>query len=243
MEKIAFVSAAFGGIDSIKPLPTHHGIDAFCYVDEPAYAQASRATLATWTRVIIPNYPRHDFGPRLRSHYFKHQLYRLDEARAHDWLVWSDSSCRFRDMSFIPEWVARLEKLPPQKRLLLIPHPERKSVQEEYDAVQTAIAGGSNYLRVRYANEKMPEQMEYLRQHNWNAAESKLWCGTVWMIENSDLLRQCWDDWWDQVLRFGVMDQLSLPFILDRHGLDPQILDVHLYENVFWKHEGHLIEA
>ena len=123
------------------------------------------------------------------------------------------------------------------------PASRKKSVREEYDAVQTAIAGGSNYLRVRYANEKMPEQMDYLRQQNWNAADSRLWCGTIWMIENSDLLRRCWDDWWDQTLRFGVMDQLSLPFVLDRHGLDPQILDVHLYDNAFWKHEGHLIEA
>ena len=74
MEKIAFVSATFGGIDSIKPLPAHSGIDAFCYVDEQAYEPASRETLATWTRVIIPNYPRYDFGPRLRSHYFKQQI-------------------------------------------------------------------------------------------------------------------------------------------------------------------------
>ena len=31
------------------------------------------------------------------------------------------------------------------------------------------------------------------------------------MIENNERLRRAWDDWWDQNLRFGLMDQLSLP--------------------------------
>jgi len=62
--QIALVTANFGGIDDLKPLPPHPGIDAYYYTDEATRAAASAEAAATWTRVIVPDYPRHDFGPR-----------------------------------------------------------------------------------------------------------------------------------------------------------------------------------
>ena len=93
---IALVSANFNSFDSVKPLPTCDGIDSFLYCDENARAALSAEVAASWTRIIVPNYPRHDFEPRLRARYFKHQIHRLDEVREHRWLVWSDSSIRFK---------------------------------------------------------------------------------------------------------------------------------------------------
>jgi hypothetical protein len=79
----------------------------------------------------------------------------------------------------------------------------------------------------------MPEQMAYFRSRGWNL-EAPLWCGTFWMIENSDVLRQAWDEWWDQNLRFGMMDQLSLPVVLAAHGIAPQLLPLNLWKNDYF---------
>jgi hypothetical protein len=230
--RIALVTANFGGIDDLKPLPAHDGIDAFYYTDREVLGTAVQEAVKTWTRVIVPNYPRHDFNSRLRGRYFKHQIHRLDEVRDHRWLVWADSSLRFHDLDFIHQAAARLARTRVHRRVLLVPHPDRKTISEEFRFIQEEIDKASTYLVPRYAAEKMPEQMEYFRSRGWNL-HAPLWCGTVWMIENAEPLRRAWDAWWDQNLRFGMMDQLSLPVILDDHGIEPQALPVSLKNEYF----------
>jgi len=122
--------------------------------------------------------------------------------------------------------------------VLLVPHSERQTIWEEFQFIQSEIATGNPYLITRYAREKLPEQMDYFRARGWNL-HAKLWCGTIWMIENNDLLRRAWDDWWDQNLRFGMMDQLSLPAILDLHGIAPQALEVNLWDNPYFTFVPH----
>jgi hypothetical protein len=235
---VALVTACFGGIDAVKPLPPHDGIDAFYYTDAAGAASADPDCARTWTRVVVPDYPRHDFGPRLRGRYFKHQIHRLDEVRGHRWLVWADSSVRFKDLGFVHRAVAELLRRPPLERVLLVPHPERRTISEEFRFIQDAIDGGDPYLRLRYASEKMPEQMAYFRSRGWDL-EAPLWCGTVWMIENSEAVRRAFDAWWDQNLRYGLMDQLSLPVILADHGITPTPLDVRLWDNPYFTWISH----
>jgi len=66
-----------------------------------------------------------------------------------------------------------------------------------------------------------------------------LWCGTIWMLENSAPMQRMLDAWWDQNLRFGLMDQLSLPVILAAHGITPQALTVVLWQNAYFSHIAH----
>ena len=47
------------------------------------------------------------------------------------------------------------------------------------------------------------------------------------MVERSELFGRIWDDWWDQNIRFGIMDQLSLPVLLDDHGCGPMPFTSH----------------
>jgi len=237
--RIALITANFGGIDGLKVLPSHEGIDAFYYTDAGTVAAASPEAMKTWTQVLVPNYPRDDFSPRLRARYFKHQIHRLDEVRDHRWLVWADSSLQFHDLEFVVKQIQVLARLPAHQRVLLVPHPDRKTIQEEFRFIQGGIEGGDPYLVQRYAHEKMPEQMEYFQSRGWNL-DSKLWCGTFWVMENSERLRRAWDAWWDQNLRFGMMDQLSLPVILEDHGIEPRALDVNLSRNEHFTWETHL---
>jgi len=241
-QRIALVSANFNSFDSGKQLPTSDGIDSFFYCDENTRAALSAEVAASWTRIIVPNYPRHDFEPRLRARYFKHQIHRLDEVRDHRWLVWSDSSIRFKETRFLVDRCRALESRVPQQRALVIPHPDRETVLEEYEYLSAKIRIGSIYHVERYGREKMAEQMAYYSERGWSV-EAPLYCGTFWIIENSDALRRCWDDWWDQNIRFGMMDQLSLPVILAQHRLEPQLLSVPLQNNEHFTVESHIEPA
>lgn len=233
MNEVALVTANFGGIDELKALPDHDGVDAFYYTDEEARRRADSQALASWTRVIVPDYPRHDFVPRLRARYFKHQIHRLDEVQDHRWLVWADSSLQFSETQFILEQVDRLASLSPRQRIMVVPHPDRGTVREEYQFIKDAMANGNEYLRKRYEREKMTEQISHFQRRGWNI-DASLWCGTFWIVENSDVFKRLWNDWWDQNLRFGLMDQLSLPVILEQYHCVPQRLDIHLYRNEYF---------
>ncbi len=234
---IALVSANFGGIDDIRALPDHD-FDAFYYTDAETTEDASAEAVASWTRVVVPDYPRHDFNPRLRGRYFKHQIHRLPEVREHRWLVWADSSIEFKTTGFIAAAAERLAARPPSDRLLVIPHPDRASVREEYEYIANEMAAGNEYLKIRYEDEKMPEQMRYFGEQGWDV-NAPLWCGTFWIVENSEFFRRLWDDWWDQNLRFGMMDQLSLPVLLEAQNVTPEQLDVVLWDNEYFRKAKH----
>ncbi len=87
MSDLVLVTANFGGIDELKPFPVAAGFDRFYYADRETIARASPEAAATWTRLIEPEYPHSDFGPRLRSKYFKCQIHRLPEVQTYRWLA------------------------------------------------------------------------------------------------------------------------------------------------------------
>ena len=93
-------------------------------------------------------------------------------------------------------------------------------------------------MRVRYLNERLPEQMDHIRARGWDI-NAKLLCGTLWVIENKSQMHGCWNEWWDQNLRYGIMDQLALPCVLEQHGVVPQMLDVYLYQNQYFRWVRH----
>lgn len=235
---LALVTANFGGIDTIKPFPVQRGVDTFYYTELNTLSATDAATVASWTRVILPDYPRHDFGPRLRGRYFKHQIHRLPEVEAYRWLAWADANVQFGDPSFLLNFAKTLTILPPHERVALIPHPRRATIRQEYEYINKEIAAGNEYLRLRYAQEKMTEQMSFFAGCGWNL-DAPLWCGTVWLVENNEIIRRCWDAWWDQNLRYGMMDQLSLPVLLDAFGLQAQSLGFDLTNNPFFQWGSH----
>jgi len=233
-EHLALVSACFGGIDDIKPFPRVDGVDTFLFLDEPARKAADPAALATWGQVIVPDYPRHDFSPRLRSKYFKLQIHRLPELESYRWLGWADTSLLFHDAAFMPAIVEWLAAQKSSQRIALLPHPERQTVREEYEFVRAQIAAGHQGLRLRYVNEKMDEQMRYFFDRGWNL-DAPLWASGFWIIENSSQIAWCWDAWWHQNLRYGMMCQLSLPVMLAQFGLEPRPVHLNIYHNEFFE--------
>jgi hypothetical protein len=230
---ISLVTASFGGIDKIKELPKSN-IQSFIYTDQDKVPNS-------WSNKISPNYPRYDFSPRLKGRYFKHQIHRLDEVQDSQWLVWSDSSVQFFDLSFFEETANLLSKRTPEKRMAVLAHPWRKTIREEADAIIEGIQSGNEYLRVRYEDEKIPEQMRYFQQKGWSL-DSPLWCGTVWMIENTDVMHRALDSWWDQNLKFGMMDQLSFSVIMKKHKISPFVWTLNLTDNAFFKWGGHRVD-
>jgi hypothetical protein len=235
---IGLITANFGGIDTIKPLPPRHGIDTLYYADAEIATATSPAVTKTWTAIIVSDLEV-QLNARLRSRYFKHQIHRLPEAKSFRWLVWADSSFAFKELDFIKYLVDKLEPLAPQERLILVPHPDRETVQQEIDFVLKQIELGNEYLRVRYGADHTNEAIKYLTARGFGL-EDKLWCGGFWIIENNSIINQAWDAWWNYTFRYGTQDQYFLPAVMTEYGLRPQTLNVNIFANEHFEIVQHM---
>ena len=236
MNKIAFVTSNFGGVDRVKPLPAHPGIDAILYTDMPRILDTKPVDMATWDRVTVNPLVGYSDEPWLRSRFFKQQMHTLPEMREYDYLVWADASLLFRDMSFINVLCDYLPELPANERALFVPHPDRRFVEDEYDFVCERLKQGDNYLQARYDEEQMTKQMYYLEASGINCAQTKLWCAGFFVLQNSMYNALALNNWWKQTKRFGRMDQLSLSAAFSLEGVRVRTLkkDMNVYQNEFF---------
>jgi len=99
--EMALISASFGMVDEIKPLPALNELDAYLFTDKEGYDRIPENVRNTWTRIIVPDFPRQDFSPRLRARYFKHQIQRLEISDKYKYLIWADCSLKFLNLEFI----------------------------------------------------------------------------------------------------------------------------------------------
>jgi len=113
---------------------------------------------------ITPDFFRRDFSPRLMARYLKHQIQRLVITDKYKYLIWTDCSLKFLNLEFITYEVRKLKQRKPRDRVMMVPHPERKTVYEVYKYVTEEIKSGNKYLRNRYENEKMEEQIEFFQR-------------------------------------------------------------------------------
>lgn len=234
MNKIALISANFGGIDEMKWLPDHPGIDALYYTDKKNIA--SQFVKASWNKIIIPPYPRHDFNARMKYHYFKQQLHRLAEIKEgrYEWFVWMDASLQLKDLSFIYNHIERY------KSPLCVPHPERQCVLDEYTYIMREIFDNKNgYLIMRYGKEKLTDQLAELTDLG-NPSTQDLLCGGAWLLPNTNAAEGFLNDWWDQSLRYGTADQLAFSYMLEKNGLTPTKLNVSVFKNQYWDYIPHV---
>jgi len=236
--QIALVTANFGGIDDVKPLPAMEGIDGFYYTDRLPAAPGETAVWGGWTPVLRGADLPASWSPRLRGKYFKCQIHRLAETLGYRWLAWADASFRLHDLAFLKTAVEHLKRLPARRRLLLVPHPERHSVREEYEFVRTGLTAGDPYLVTRYRQDNLAAQVEQLLSERCNI-DNGLWYAGIWLIENNRHTNRCWDTWWSHVQRFRVLDQLSLPPILERAALVPLPLTLPLSGNAYFQWQAH----
>lgn len=237
MQQAVLVTANFGGIDELKPLPPRHGMAAYCFVDE-FEMEPRRATIATWSKLIRSREPSNIADPRVKGRYFKSQIHHLPQAGNARWLMWADARIRLFDLAFVGVALRQLSLLPENRRVLLVLHPHRSTIQEEHEFIKAQIASGDPYLTARYSPARLDEQMKSAVQDP-RRLQCRLFAGGIWIVENSELMRSVWDAWWESAQHPGSMDQLSLPLALDDHGIDPVLWDLDLFDNRYFVVEPH----
>jgi Methyltransferase domain len=217
--KICIASANLSGIDvsaTLPPqvLPSGWEMDFKCFVDTD-----------------FPPRPL-SISPRMQAKYPK--MCAFEWFTDADLIAWIDSSFTVTT-SGLAAWL--IDKLG-DGDICLMPHIVRKSVSEELAFMTQLMTAGDQYLSSRYAGEPMAEQVSsYLSgaqfEDNWLSANG------CFVYRNVPAIQALMKDWLLECVKWSSQDQLSLPYVMQRHGITPRWMDCGLWNCPHMQFTGH----
>ena len=195
-------------------------------IDEPT------KTLPNTFLYTDPIYPNKSFHPRLRAKYFKMCSHHLHpEYKAY---IWFDGTFTLKP-GFV-EWA--IDKLG-EADCAFFSHVDRTNIVEELEHVVDGIRENDEYIITRYGDDPMTEQVEtYLKEMPLN---SGLYQGGLFIRRNTPKVNAAFDHWYIENTKWSVQDQLSLPYIIWKHGLTVNTIDSSLLlEGPYHEYNWHL---
>ena len=140
--------------------------------------------------------------------------------------IWIDGTVRVDSASFPHEAMAYADG----SGIAMFRHPQRHDIWSEAVVSQSMP---------KYQNEPITEQILAYRASGI-PHDTGLWAaGIIARDDESDLVRDLGAMWLDQIERWSVQDQLSLPYCLWRLGIEPGAFPQSLYENRWLSVMGH----
>lgn len=210
--RVAVVSAVFGGYD--EPVWVEQSVD--CH-----YVMVTDGLVNVPRQFEHVRVDRGGIDPRLVGKFAKCRPWEFADA---DLFVWLDGSI-FPDRTLVERMIDDLR----DGDIAFHAHPDRTSIKVE--------AGVSADLP-KYQGELVVEQASsYVSAGHPDAWG--LWAAGLFVMRDSMRVRQFGQLWLDEVCRWTVQDQLSLPVVLRRCGLDVRLLSGGLRGSPLFKIRQH----
>ena len=149
----------------------------------------------------------------------------------YDYYLWIDGLITLSDRSTL----ATIIDLMNSDELLVVRHPERSSIREEYLYMEGLMKQGSIYLLERYRNEPMRDQISsYLENRGFE--DNKLYAGFYFCYSGKLPLSKplFFRDWFYECARWSIQDQLSLPFLIWKHQIKVKEVDQSQVGHLFF---------
>ncbi|WP_418319364.1 glycosyltransferase domain-containing protein [Piscinibacter sakaiensis] len=172
--------------------------------------------------------------PRLQAKIPKMLSHEMDPG--YDYYLWLDSSIYLADEGAV-QWM--LDELGTHE-IVFFRHPHRDSVAAELDFCVAQMDGSNPYLRSRYLNEPMQQQVaSYLADRSY--VDDRLFaCGvfcysSALLTKHPEFLR----GWYGECARWSVQDQLSLPWLLQKQDVRYTTTAADIFENPYFRMVDH----
>ena len=122
--------------------------------------------------------------------------------------------------------------------IALFVHPSRCSIKDEYNYVRELISTDNQYLLDRYQGEDMQYQYE-VYQRDASFVDNRLFaCGlfvySKRLVANRD--NNLMKDWFYHNCLYSVQDQLSLPYLLQKHNTIYNTLEGNIFSCPYFKY-------
>lgn len=193
--KIKVITAAYRGNerDEVKltPQTPYEGVEYIAYTNDPTLQ------VELWTMVVDESITE----MRLNARHKKTQMHKLHPEA--DYWMWIDSYCKINvdPNQLINKYLTNYD-------MVTCPHPERNNIIEE----------GNVILQWK------PEQaagvqegiVHYLKQ---GYTPTTLFESKIIIQRNTQTIRDMQDDWWKEIQKHSIRDQISLPYVIWKHGI------------------------
>lgn len=206
MNKIALVTAVFGGIDFKKQIPEQTVPADSYFFDETNDIMSLPAGETVG-----------HFNDRTRALYYKTQLYKVAEA---DVYIWVDGKIEIISPIFVESILWQLSKW----ELAILKHDFRHCVYEEVDHIENCIQHGNEYLATRYAHRPIRREVEWYRQQGYPVNNGLNDC-KILAMRNTRRMQILLDQWW-AVCRKQWFDQVAIQFIAWKNGIKIKTLNL-----------------
>jgi hypothetical protein len=153
-----------------------------------------------------------------------------------DYYIWFDSKFKIKSENFIEKIIS----LVGDKEIMVCKHPSRTTIKSELDFVNSQMIYKNKYLLERYSGERMEEQVNhYLNDsdfidNNLFAMGFFVYSKKLVINKNYNLLT----DWFFHNCYWSIQDQLSFPYLLQKHKTNYDVFDFNILDNEYFKHGG-----
>ena len=138
----------------------------------------------------------------------------------YDFYIWCDSSLTISHPDTVKWFLEQCEGVD----AAFFRHPDRRTIREEADFIKAKIAAGNAYLTVRYENELLDEEMAEI-EGTPGFVDDLLIASSAFVYRPTDAVKEMMREWWMQISRFHIVDQLGLPFAIWKAGVPVRIIE------------------
>jgi GT2 family glycosyltransferase len=216
MRKIALFTTIFGNYTDLLPVPAEIELDAdlFCITDNPNLENPGG-----W-KIIIPEFPRKDFHPRMRAKFFKMFPWEISGMAKYEAYIFIDGSIEVFNPEFVKYCLKNL-----RSDIAIFKHPVRNCI---YDELKASLP------LEKYKKESLELQVEAYK--NIYPANAGLYACGVMMFKNNEKVRQIMGAWWWENIKWSYQDQLSFPVICRLLKFQPSVFPDNQMKNDYFRH-------
>ncbi len=197
---VACYTALFGAYDSLKPHSAIPGVDFIAFTDD------DNLTSRTDWQVKVRRSTVH---PRLAAKEYKVLGPQLTTLLSYDYTIWIDASMEVTSPEFVEQALADIG----HDRLALFRHSWNDCLYKEAsDSVDLP----------KYIDQPVREQAEYYRSCGY-PEHAGLWSSGCLARGRSRRLDDAMLAWMNEIERWTLQDQVSLPFVLWQHDIQPYV--------------------
>lgn len=143
-----------------------------------------------------------------------------------DYYIWVDASCTIDKPNIVNWFTEQCEGYD----MALFKHPERNTIKEEADFIRYKMSKGNAYLITRYENEFLDEQMQAIFSDP-DFTDNALYASTSFVYNNTFDVQWMMKEWWYHCTRYHALDQLSLPYLVQKFKLSVNVINEDVYHS------------
>lgn len=178
--------------------------DYYCFTN-------SRHIVSHLWKIIYVDLPK-NFNPRLYARFIKIMPHINSFLKNYDYTIWLDGA---HVIQYDPEYI--INKYMVDCDICLLPHPDRECLYEE---ASICIDYGLDL------KERIERQIEKYKKENY-PIKNGLFASYVLIRKMNSNMMKFNEEWWDELKKNSIRDQISLPYILWKNSIKHNIIPGH----------------